>query len=166
MSDKDKHIKIKNYNSLDNLFKTFPKRTEVEDVSEMINESRNALNENSQMKASVSSSDKYKIYRDKDEVVEFKIGVTGVTLTQASARITLDADPWNVVFHGKIYSDGRCVIPLRKMTLYPEGTTGKITLEVILDGQLFTPWEETFIVEGHKKVNVELVKNEPKNDVK
>jgi len=42
------------------------------------------------------------------------------------------------------------------MTIFPEGTIGKAHLEVVIDDTLFVPWEETFIVEGSKKITVEI----------
>lgn len=154
--------KIKSFNSLDNFLKAvMVDKTEDLDVTESINESKQeALNEAETMApvAPVDHSSKYKMYRDKAEVIEFKIGVQGVSLAQAQARVVLETDSWNLVFPGKVYSDGRCVVPIKMLTVFPVNTVGKITLEVILESTIFTPWEETFVVEGYKKVDAELVK--------
>jgi hypothetical protein len=83
--------------------------------------------------------------------------VEGAALSNSSARLILESDVWNLVFSGKIYKDGRCIIPLRKMTVLPEGTIGKARLEIIIDDTIFVPWEDAFMVEGLKKVSVEIL---------
>jgi len=98
----------------------------------------------------------YRILRDKDETFECKISVEGTTLNEAKARLVMDAEPWNLTFYGKIYPDGRCVIPLKKGIPLSEGSSGKIRLEVIAEDQLFVGWENDFIVEIAKKLNVEV----------
>lgn len=98
----------------------------------------------------------YRIARDKDEVFECKISVEGTTLNEARARLVLDSEPWNLTFYGKIYPDGRCFIPIKKGLPLGEGSTGKIRLEVIAEDQLFVGWENDFLVEVSKKLNVEV----------
>jgi aromatic ring hydroxylase len=48
------------------------------------------------------------------------------------------------------------------MTVLPEGTIGKARLEIIIDDTIFVPWEDAFMVEGLKKVSVEIL---PKSKV-
>jgi len=103
-----------------------------------------------------SDSAHYKIYRDKEENFECNISVQGAKLSSSQARLILDHEICNLVFYGKVSKDGKCVVPLKKMTYFPEGTIGRIRLEVIVDDTIFTPWEETFIVEGAKKVTVQI----------
>lgn len=103
-----------------------------------------------------NSSDVYKIYRDKDESFECKVSVQGAGLNNAQVRLFFDCDIWNVVFYGKLYKDGNCVILIKKNIPLPEGTFGRARLEVIIDDQVFIPWESSFTVEGSKKVKVEL----------
>ena len=113
----------------------------------------------------VENPNAYKIYKDKDDVFEAQVSIEGSTLNSISARLILEAEPWNIVLKGRVYNDGRCVVPLKKMAIYPENTTGKISLELIIDGTLFVLWEETFVVEIYKKVTVE-VKSQQKDDDK
>jgi hypothetical protein len=70
--------------------------------------------------------------------------------------LVFDHEICNIVFYGKVYKDGKCIIPLKKMNFYPEGSSGRIRLEVIVDDTIFIPWEETFTVEGAKKVSVQI----------
>lgn len=105
---------------------------------------------------SESDSSHYKIYRDKEENFECNISVQGAKLSNSQARLILDHEICNLVFYGKVSKDGKCVVPLKKMAYFPEGTIGRIRLEVIVDDTIFTPWEETFIVEGAKKVTVQI----------
>ncbi len=114
------------------------------------------LNESVSLQEAVEASNFYKIYRDKDETFECKISVEGATLSNAFVRLILETDTWNVLFAGKIYRDGRCIVPLKKMTIFEEGTIGKAHLEVIIDDAIFVPWEDKFKVEGAKKVKVEI----------
>lgn len=114
------------------------------------------LYESLNMQETIDSQKFYKIYRDKEEIFECKISVEGTTLNGALVRLVLEAEPWNLLFPGKIYNDGRCVVPLKKMAIYPEGTIGKARLEVVVDEVMFVPWEETFKVEGAKKITVEV----------
>ena len=103
---------------------------------------------------------RYKMYRDRDEVFECNINVSGTTLSNASVRLICETEQQNILFYGKIFNDGRCIVPLKKMNMYPEGTIGKVKLEVVLEDVVFVPWEEAFVVEGAKKVTVELIKKD------
>lgn len=104
----------------------------------------------------VESSDVYKLYRDREETFECNISVEGASLASAVARIIVDTNTINLIFYGKLYKDGRCLVPLQKMTMYPEGTRGQIRLEVIVDDTVFSPWESSCVVEGAKKVTVDV----------
>ncbi len=110
--------------------------------------------ETEENKESVSSG--YKVYRDKEESFECNIQIQGAKLSSSQARLVFDHEICNIVFYGKVYKDGKCIIPLKKMTFYPEGSSGRIRLEVIVDDTIFIPWEETFTVEGAKKVSVQI----------
>lgn len=109
-----------------------------------------------------ASKNYYKLYRDRDETFECKVNVEGATLSNSTSRLILESDAWNIVFIGKIYKDGRCIIPLKRMTILPEGTIGKARLEIIIDDTIFVPWEDAFVVEGLKKVSIEIL---PKSKV-
>jgi hypothetical protein len=98
----------------------------------------------------------YRVFRDRDENFECKISIQGASLTAAQVRIIFDCDMWNVTFYGKLYKDGNCIVPIKRGIPLPEGTRGRARLEVIVDDQLFVPWEDDFVVEGSKKVKVEL----------
>lgn len=98
----------------------------------------------------------YKIYRDKEEIFECNISVQGAKLSSSQVRLIFDHEICNLVFYGKITKDGKCAVPLKKMNFYPEKSTGRVRLEVIVEDTVFVPWEETFIVEGAKKVTVQI----------
>jgi len=101
-------------------------------------------------------TDVYKLYRDREESFECNISIEGAALSSAQARLIIDTNLINLVFYGKLYKDGRCLVPLKKMTMFPEGTRGQIRLEVVVDDTLFSPWESACIVEGAKKVSVDI----------
>jgi hypothetical protein len=111
----------------------------------------------------VNDSEHYKIYRDKEEIFECNVSIKGAKLSSTQIRLIIDHDICNLVFYGKVYKEGKCKIPLKKMTFYPEGSMGRMRLEVVVDDSIFIPWEETFIVEGSKKVKVEI---KPQNSKK
>lgn len=98
----------------------------------------------------------YKVFRDRDENFECNLSIEGASLTDAKARIVLESDAWNFVFYGKVYGDGRCVVPIKRGLPLVEGAIGNIKLEVIADDQLFVGWEDTFKVAVSKKVKVDL----------
>lgn len=98
----------------------------------------------------------YKLYRDREETFECNVSVEGASLSSAVARIIIDTNTINLIFYGKLYKDGRCLIPLQKMTMYPEGTRGQMRLEVIVDDTVFSPWESSCVIEGAKKVSVDI----------
>jgi hypothetical protein len=97
----------------------------------------------------------YPFYRDRDEVFECKVTIEG-TISTATARLILVTDTWNLVFYGKIKRDGTCIIPIKKLVVFPQGTTGRATLEVVVDDVVFSPWENAFRVEESKKVRVQI----------
>ena len=101
-------------------------------------------------------SDLYKLYRDKEETFECSIQVEGASLSTTTARLIVESAHMNLVFYGKLHKDGRCVVPLKKMNMLPEGTRGQIRLEVIVDDTVFSPWETNCMVEGAKKVSVDI----------
>jgi hypothetical protein len=106
-------------------------------------------------------SNYYPFYRDIEEVFECKVTIEG-TASNSTVRLLLETESWDIVFQGKIKKDGICSIPIKKLSLFPVGTIGKATLEVIVDDILFTPWENPFRIEESKKVEVEVFKRRPK----
>jgi hypothetical protein len=98
----------------------------------------------------------YKIFKDRDENFECQLSVEGTSLNDARVRIVLESDAWNFVFYGKVYGDGKCVVPIKKGLPLMEGARGNIKLEVIAEDQLFIGWEDNFKVIASKKVKVEL----------
>ena len=99
----------------------------------------------------------YKLYTDKQENFICEINLTGASLNNAKSRIVVSSDNLNLMFEGKIGTDGKCKVPINKLTgLLPEGTTGDISLEVIAEDTYFEPWKSTFIVESSKKLTVEV----------
>ena len=97
----------------------------------------------------------YKVFKDKSEIFACDIQIEGADLSETSARLILETDSWTIMFNGTI-TNGKCSIPIKKLNIFDEGQTGKIKLEVIAEGNLFIPWEDTFRVKLSKKVNVKL----------
>lgn len=112
-------------------------------------------------KSEDDSDDYYKLYKDKTEDFICDIAVEGVNQNDTEVRLIVESEEWTLMFIGEI-KNGKCVIPVKKLNILNEGQTGNIKLEVNADGNLFTPWEDKFIVKVSKKVTVKV--NESKNN--
>lgn len=112
-------------------------------------------------KSENDSDDYYKLYKDKTEDFICDIAVEGVNQNDTEVRLIVESEDWTLMFVGEI-KNGKCVIPVKKLNILNEGQTGNIKLEVNADGNLFTPWEDKFIVKVSKKVTVKV--NESKNN--
>jgi len=102
-----------------------------------------------------SVDDYYNLYKDKSEDFVCDIAVEGVSPADTEARLIIESDEWTLMFKGDIKS-GKCVIPIKKLSILQEGQKGTIKLEVNADGTLFTPWEDNFVVKASKKVTVSV----------
>lgn len=98
----------------------------------------------------------YQIFRDKAEIFECKVMIEGSNVSNTAVRLLLESPEWNVFFKGSI-ENGICRIPLKKMSILSPGLKGKIILEVVVDGEIFYPWYETFQVQNSKNVKVEVM---------
>ena len=106
------------------------------------------------------SEDYYKLFKDKSEDFICDIAIEGVNQNDTEVRLIVESEDWTLMFIGEI-KNGKCVIPVKKLNILNEGQTGNIKLEVNADGNLFTPWEDKFIVKVSKKVTVKV--NESNN---
>lgn len=104
------------------------------------------------------SEEYYKLFKDKAEDFICDIAVEGVNSNDTEVRLIVEAEDWTLMFVGEI-RNGKCIIPIKKLNILNEGQTGNIKLEVNADGNLFTPWEDKFIVKMSKKVSVKLNEN-------
>lgn len=104
------------------------------------------------------NEDYYKLFKDKAEDFVCDIAVEGVNQNDTEVRLIVESDDWTLMFTGEI-KNGKCIIPIKKLNILNEGQTGNIKLEVNADGNLFTPWEDRFIVKVSKKVSVSLNEN-------
>ena len=102
----------------------------------------------------------YKLFKDRAEEFVCDIAVEGVNNNDTEVRLIVESEDWTLMFVGEI-RNGKCIIPIKKLNILNEGQTGNIKLEVNADGNLFTPWEDKFVVKVSKKVTVKL--NESKS---
>jgi len=131
-------------------------KAEIEKTREEIAAEKEEVVEKIVEEVKAEDDDTYKLYRDREENFECNISIEGAALSSASTRIVIDTSLFNLVFYGKLYKDGKCLIPLKKMTMFPEGTRGQMRLEVIVDDTVFSPWESSCVIEGAKKVFVDV----------
>ena len=101
------------------------------------------------------SEEYYKLFKDKAEDFVCDIAVEGVNNNDTEVRLIVESEDWTLMFVGEI-RNGKCIIPIKKLNILNEGQTGNIKLEVNADGNLFTPWEDKFVVKMSKKVTVQL----------
>jgi hypothetical protein len=101
------------------------------------------------------SEEYYKLFKDKAEDFVCDIAVEGVNNNDTEVRLIIESEDWTLMFVGEI-RNGKCIIPIKKLNILNEGQTGNIKLEVNADGNLFTPWEDKFVVKMSKKVTVQL----------
>lgn len=106
----------------------------------------------------------YKLFTDKTELFECDIKLQGASLKKSKARLVVETPDYSLLFNGKISSNGKCEIPIRKLKgLIDEDTVGNIRLEIIAEDTFFTPWESDFEVDTNKKVQVEVKSQESKS---
>ena len=99
----------------------------------------------------------YKLFTDKAELFECDIKIEGSSLSKSIARLVVETGDYSLMFNGKISTDGRCQIPIKKLKgLIDESSKGNIRLEVIAEDTYFIPWKSDFEVNASKKVTVEI----------
>ena len=59
----------------------------------------------------------YKLFTDKPEVFECNIKLEGASLKNSQARLIIETEDINLLFNGTITSDGKCTIPIKKLTI-------------------------------------------------
>ena len=104
----------------------------------------------------------YKIFRDKAESFECKVMIEGSDVKNTAVRLILESEEWNIFFKGSI-NGGVCRIPLKKISILSPGLKGIIKLEIVVDGEIFYPWYETFQVQNSKNVKVEILSQKQNN---
>lgn len=103
----------------------------------------------------IKRKNEYIFHRDTDETFECVVTVEGGSSENTISRLILKTDMWNIVFDGVIKKNGTCEVPLKKLSLFPDGTTGKAYLEIVVDDVVFVPWESPFRVSTSKKVTIQ-----------
>ena len=99
----------------------------------------------------------YKLFTDKAELFECDIKIEGASLTNSTARLVVETTDYSLMFNGKISSEGKCEIPIKKLKgLIDESSKGNVRLEVIAEDTYFIPWKSDFEIEASKKVTVEV----------
>ena len=126
-----------------------------DNVDDSLEEFENAIEKEHSAIAESGSDGFYKLYKDKSEDFICDIAVEGVDSSDTEVRLVIESDEWTLMFKGEI-KNGKCIIPIKKLSILNEGKTGNIKLEVNAGGNLFTPWEERFVVKLSKKVTVKL----------
>tara|TARA_R110002020_G_scaffold412735_1_gene622293 strand:+ start:1503 stop:2066 length:564 start_codon:yes stop_codon:yes gene_type:complete len=107
----------------------------------------------------------YKLYTDKKETFECKIHLEGASLAKATSRIIVETQDLKLMFEGTIDTEGNCKVPIRKLRgLLGEDDKGTMKLEVIAEDTYFEPWQSDFIIDTSKKIEVEVKKQDERQD--
>ena len=136
---------------------------EVDEIENQIEEEE-AEEEETEILTKESTENYYSVFKDKSEDFSCDIAIEGANLNDTQARLILESDEWTLMFNGEINNKGKCIIPIKKLNILNEGAIGKIRLEVIAEGTVFTPWEDDFKVKLSKKVAVKI--HESKSNTK
>ena len=142
-------------------------RSRVEEKEEEIEEEEETFEStNESAFVNTEDDDYYKLYQDKNEEFSCDIMIEGSSLEETYARIIVESENWSLVFPGEI-RNGKCIVPIKKLNILKEGEVGNIKLEVVAEGNLFTPWENQFKVKMSKKVTVMMneTKKQPKKPI-
>ena len=109
----------------------------------------------------------YKLFTDKAELFECDIKIEGSSYAKSKARLVVETGDYSLMFNGKINSQGKCEIPIRKLKgLIDESSKGNIRLEVIAEDTYFIPWKSEFEISASKKVTVEVKSQSNKKVIK
>ena len=109
----------------------------------------------------------YKLFTDKAELFECDIKIDGTSLSKSTARIVVETADYSLMFNGKLTTDGKCTIPIKKLKgLIDENTKGNMRLEVIAEDTYFIPWKSEFEIDASKKVTVEVRSQSDKKVIK
>ena len=109
----------------------------------------------------------YKLFTDKTELFECDIKIEGTSLSKSTARIVVETADYSLMFNGKLTTDGKCTIPIKKLKgLIDENTKGNMRLEVIAEDTYFIPWKSEFEIDASKKVTVEVRSQSNKKVIK
>ena len=73
----------------------------------------------------------YKFFKDKQENFTCNIGIKGSSLSKTKARLILENEEYSLIFNGDIDSNGKCVIPVKKLKILSENLTGKLKFKII-----------------------------------
>lgn len=100
----------------------------------------------------------YTLYLDKPENFQCEIEIKNAKASDASARLIIECDDVNLVFYGEITKDS-INVPIKALKkFFKEDDKATAKLEVIVEGQLITPWESEVLFENYNKVQIKEVK--------
>lgn len=100
----------------------------------------------------------YTLYLDKPENFQCEIEIKNAKASDASARLIIECDDVNLVFYGEISKDN-INVPIKSLKkFFKEDDKATAKLEVIVEGQLITPWESEVLFENYNKVQIKEVK--------
>ncbi len=98
-----------------------------------------------------------KIDPDKSKVLEFKINISG-NASQPSARLVMPlGENLNLSILGEVHNGSIQVTVPKLRHFYEDLKAGSAQLEVIVDGNVFTPWIDQIEFDEQLKVVAEII---------
>ena len=107
------------------------------------------------------------LYTDQNNTFNCQVEIEGADVSKSFTRLIVETpEGTNLLFTGVLSSNGECDISLPNVKKYlSENSTGKLKLEVIVEDNIFVPWESDYFVKASKKVTVKEVKSTEKQIV-
>jgi hypothetical protein len=101
------------------------------------------------------------LYTDQPNTFNCQVEIQGADKSQSQARLVVETkEGVNLLFKGKLSSNGNCEVPLEGLKNFlKESEHGNLKLEIIVEDNIFVPWESEYIVKTSKKVKVTEVKS-------
>lgn len=94
---------------------------------------------------------------DKSKVLEFKINISGNTSEPVARLLVPLSEGMNISILGKVHNDAIQVTIPKLRKIYETLKSGTAQLEIIVDGNVFTPWFDQIEFTEQLKVVAEVV---------
>jgi len=103
----------------------------------------------------------HNFYLDKTNTFNCHVEVQGADIKTSKSRLLMETKDGSIIlFNGTLKSNGECNIEIDNLKKYlKEEEEGKISLEIIVEDTIFTPYESEFITNVSKKVKISEIKS-------
>ena len=99
-------------------------------------------------------TDKFIIYKNKEEVFKCHLNIEGSSTDDAIVRLCLEVGDRNLFFNGTIAESGECVIHIPRLKELKTGL-GKLSVEAIADSTYFKLYESELELKNSVEIKLE-----------